>query len=156
MKKKTSIVKSKKSGEIVKKTSPEAVSNLMGSYDYVPGHYHTLAGMPYYVPGHLHYTPGAGWAFHDHKDEYMLVAEMPGISKEGIDIKVTPERAEICVTGKEKSKEMHYSQLCRAVNFDEDVILEKAKASLKDGVLELRIPKKAPKPKGKEHKVKVG
>jgi HSP20 family molecular chaperone IbpA len=41
------------------------------------------------------------------------------------------------------------------MTFSEEVEPSKAKATMKDGVLEVNIPKKKPRPEPKRHRVKV-
>jgi HSP20 family protein len=90
----------------------------------------------------------------DRGDDFMLKAEMPGFKKEDIEIEVQDDSVEI--TGnvgwkyhkkakdyicKERACETFY----RSVQLPEDVKPDEVKANLTDGVLEVVLPKKAPK-----------
>jgi HSP20 family molecular chaperone IbpA len=48
-----------------------------------------------------------------------------------------------------------YSSFYKRIVFPEEVIPEKAESSVKDGVLEVDVPKKTPTPEPKKHKVAV-
>jgi HSP20 family protein len=95
--------------------------------------------------------------------EYRICAELPGIPKENVSITVTPTNIEISAEAKtsiEEEKEgfvrqeRGYSKLYRNLTFPEEVIPEKAEATLKDGLLEVRVAKKMPT-EVKKHKVEV-
>lgn len=95
--------------------------------------------------------------------EYRVRVEVPGIPKEKLNISVTPK--EIRIEGEasenidEKKegfvrRERTFSQVKRDLTFPEEVQAEKADASVKDGILEVRIPKKSPTD-SRTHKVLV-
>lgn len=95
--------------------------------------------------------------------EYRVLAEVPGIPKENLDVTVTPR--EIKIEGVVKTdiqeekegflrRERGYSKVMRVLAFLEDVIPDKAEATLNNGVLDVRIPKKTPTEVSK-HKVAV-
>ncbi|MGW8288916.1 MAG: Hsp20/alpha crystallin family protein [Candidatus Bathyarchaeia archaeon] len=90
----------------------------------------------------------------DRDKDYMLKAEMPGFKKEDIEIEVQEDSVEI--TGnvgwkydkkakdyicKERACESFY----RSVQLPEEIKTDEVKANLTDGVLEVVLPKKAPK-----------
>jgi len=85
------------------------------------------------------------------KDDFLFVrAELPGIKKEEIELTLTEEGLTIMVDRelKEEEKterfyrcELAHGALERTVLFPVEVDLDKAKAELKDGVLEIKIPK---------------
>jgi HSP20 family protein len=90
----------------------------------------------------------------DRGEDYLLKAEMPGFKKEDIAIEVQEDSVEI--TGrvgwkydkkakdyicKERACESFY----RSVQLPEDIKPDDVKANLTDGVLEVVLPKKAPK-----------
>jgi len=66
--------------------------------------------------------------------EVWVVADLPGAQKEGIDVKVT----ERTVTIKAQDSRKYY----REVELPAEVVPESAKASYKNGVLEIRLKKK--------------
>jgi len=101
----------------------------------------------------------------DEGREFLVRAEMPGVSKEDVDLKVTPDGIEIRAESKrdreEKEKgyyyrERSYSALQRALSFPAEVFPDLAQARLKGGLLEVRIPKKEPTPERKPVQVRVG
>lgn len=100
----------------------------------------------------------------DRKGEMVLRAELPGIKKEDVDITIHDEA--ITIKGEFKQdqtvkeedyyfSERRYGSFERTVPLPVDVNTEKAKATVKDGVLEVVLPKKE-EAKPKEIKVEVG
>jgi len=89
----------------------------------------------------------------DHDDHFLIVAEMPGVSKEQVDIKVTENLVEL---SGENALEcdidmMETAYLCneratsnfhRKVPLPRPVVPEGAEASMKLGVMTLKLPKK--------------
>jgi HSP20 family protein len=100
----------------------------------------------------------------DQGSEFVVRAELPGVSKEDIDLKVTSDGIEIRAKAdrsrEEKEKDYYFRERTyqayeRALSFPEEVKADLASAALKDGVLEVRIPKKQPTPESKPVKVPV-
>jgi HSP20 family protein len=96
--------------------------------------------------------------------ELVIEAELPGIPKENIDIKLTENSIEICGEVKSEEKEekegyyrqeRSYSTCYRQMPLPSEVIPNKADAKLEDGVLHIKLPKKKPTTKEKAHKVNV-
>jgi HSP20 family protein len=90
----------------------------------------------------------------DRGEDYMLKVEMPGFKKEDIEVEVKEDSVEI--TGsvgwkydrKAKDyicKERECKSFYRIVQLPEEVKTDDVKANLNDGVLEVELPKKAPK-----------
>lgn len=91
-------------------------------------------------------------------------AELPGMKKE--DIKVTVKDNVLSLTGErklekeEKDKTYHrierfYGKFCRSIQLPSDVEADKVKASYKDGVLHITLPKpESAKPKQIDVEVK--
>ena len=97
----------------------------------------------------------------DRDDELLVRAELPGVKKNEIELTLTDEGLGIIVNRelKEEEKaerfyrcEMAHGTLERTVMFPIDVDVDKAKAELKDGVLNVVIPKAK---KVKRHVLKV-
>ncbi|MEM0466406.1 MAG: Hsp20/alpha crystallin family protein [Candidatus Thermoplasmatota archaeon] len=99
----------------------------------------------------------------DHGDHYLIHAEMPGIAKKDLDVHLTPTKISIC--GKTKlefdeenkgflRRERRYSTLCRNLQFPEEVNPEEADATLSEGILTVKVPKKTPAPQGKKVPIK--
>jgi HSP20 family protein len=89
----------------------------------------------------------------DTGSEYKVIAEMPGIQKKNLEVNVTPNTISICgetstETEEEETgyirHERSYSTICRNMAFPEEVNPDKAEATLKDGILEVRVAKKTP------------
>jgi len=86
------------------------------------------------------------------EDELEIQAEVPGFSERELEVGVEPQR--LVISGKrqtdkqEKNGRARYSESCsdqilRVVNLPAEVEAEKVSANLKNGVLELRLPKAA-------------
>ncbi len=100
----------------------------------------------------------------DKGSEFVIRAELPGVTKEDVDLNVTPAgieiRAEANRSREEKEKNYYYQErtyqaLERALRFPAEVKADLASASLKDGILEVRVPKKEPTPEPKPVKVPI-
>ena len=86
---------------------------------------------------------------YENENELLLVADLPGVSAEGLDVKV--QNGELTIEGKrgEKSKYRRVFALDDA-GFD----LDKVAARQNNGVLELRLPK-APQKRARKIEVKA-
>jgi HSP20 family protein len=100
----------------------------------------------------------------DNGDHYTVTTELPGFTKESVDIQINRDelqiRAQKKVETEEKKKNyMHrergYSAFERTITFPEEVLPSKCEGEIKDGILELKIPKREPKPEEKMTKVKL-
>src|SRR2546425_12272748 len=100
----------------------------------------------------------------DKGSEFVVRAELPGVSKEDVDLTVTADgieiRAETNRSREKKDKNYEYRErtfqaLHRVLSFPEEVKADRASATLKDGILEVRVPKKEPTPEPKPVKVPV-
>jgi HSP20 family protein len=100
----------------------------------------------------------------DNGGSYTVRAELPGFTKDMVKVEVTTEGLSISAECKEEKEEkkpnyLHreraYSAMQRYVAFPEEVTPAKADGSMKDGVLELNVPKKEPKPEDKPKKVEL-
>jgi HSP20 family protein len=97
-------------------------------------------------------------------DAIQVVADMPGVKKEDIEINLTPERIEISAESSTETerkdedytyRERGYASYRRALNLHADVLQDKAAATFKSGVLEVTIPKKEPTEVEKKTRVNV-
>jgi HSP20 family protein len=86
----------------------------------------------------------------DRDDEIVIRAELPGVSKDDIDVSVTERAVTIKAKTKSESKEEkeHYyrcettsGEFERSVMLPQEVESDGAQAGLKDGILELRLRK---------------
>ncbi|HYT00623.1 MAG TPA: Hsp20/alpha crystallin family protein [Thermoplasmata archaeon] len=100
----------------------------------------------------------------DNGSDFVVRAELLGVAKGDVDLNVTPNgieiRAEADRSREENEKdyffqERTYGVLQRTLTFPEEVKSDLAKATLKDGVLEVRVPKKEPTPQTQPVKVRV-
>ena len=101
----------------------------------------------------------------DNGKEYVVKAEVPGISKDDLSIEISENGIEISGETKSEQKEedkdkgflrreRRYASFYRSVPLPEAVLTDKAEAELKDGILTVRLPKVAP-PEKKTKKVQV-
>lgn len=89
----------------------------------------------------------------DHEDEVIVVADLPGVEKENVAVRlIDPQHLEIMSVRRGETEEAErnffmrervYGQMSRTVMLPAEVIEEGAAASFKNGVLEVRL-KKAP------------
>lgn len=100
----------------------------------------------------------------DEGDHYSIHAELPGFTRENVDVQINNDgmtiRAKKETEKEEKKKnylhrERMYSAFERAVSFPEEVDPSKAEGRMNNGVLELKIPKKEPKPEAKPRKLEL-
>jgi HSP20 family protein len=98
----------------------------------------------------------------DNGDSYAINAELPGFTKDQVDVHINKDgvaiRAECKQENEDKRKnylhrERAYSSMQRFIAFPEEVDPAKVEGSMKEGVLELKVPKKEPKPEEKPRKV---
>jgi len=94
----------------------------------------------------------------DGEKEYTLKAEMPGFKKEDIEIEVQENSVAITGTAGWKYDEKGQLYICkeracktfyRRIELPEQVKIHEVDANLTEGVLEITLPKKAPKQKRK-------
>jgi HSP20 family protein len=100
----------------------------------------------------------------DKGSEFVVRAELPGVSKEDVDLTVTSDRIEIRARAERSREEKDedyfyrertYQALQRVLAFPEEVKADLASATLKDGIVAVRVPKKEPTPEKKPVKVPV-
>jgi HSP20 family protein len=97
-------------------------------------------------------------------DALQVVADMPGVKKEDIEINLTPEQIEISAESSTETerkdedysyRERGYASYRRMLDLPADVLPDKAEATFKNGVLEVKIPKKEPTEAEKKTRVNV-
>ena len=88
--------------------------------------------------------------FYKEKDDLVVKAELPGIEKQDIEVNVTDHTLTIKGEKKkeEKAEEANYyrsersfGSFRRTLELPSDVKAEKVKASFRNGILEVRLPK---------------
>jgi HSP20 family protein len=100
---------------------------------------------------------------YEEKDDIVVKAELPGIDKDNIKVNLTDHT--LTIRGEKKKDEevnkenyyrceRSYGSFVRTVELPREVHADKVKASFKDGVLEVRMPK-TENAKAKEIKVEV-
>jgi HSP20 family protein len=100
----------------------------------------------------------------DEGTHYSIHAELPGFTKENVDVQINSDGMSIRAkkeTEKEDKKknylhrERAYSAFERSVSFPEEVDPAKAEGKMNNGILELKIPKKEPRPEAKPRKLEL-
>jgi HSP20 family protein len=90
----------------------------------------------------------------DREKDYLLKAEMPGFKKEDIEIEVKEDSVEITGTAGWKYDKKEQAYICkeracesfyRMVELPEEIKVNDVTANLSEGILEITLPKKAPK-----------
>jgi len=96
-------------------------------------------------------------------DHLVVKAELPGINKEDIDVKITDDYITISGEKKQEEKveqkdyyryERSYGSFSRTFTLPVDVDIDKAQAKFENGVLEIKIPK-TEEAKTKERKLQI-
>ena len=99
----------------------------------------------------------------EEKDDIVVKAELPGMEKDNIEVNLTDHT--LTIKGEKKKEEeikeenyyraeRSYGSFLRTLDLPKDVRADKVKASFKNGILEVRMPK-TEEAKAKEVKVKV-
>ncbi|MEM7791563.1 MAG: Hsp20/alpha crystallin family protein [Verrucomicrobiota bacterium] len=83
---------------------------------------------------------------------YKVIAELPGIPKDKIDISLENAVLNISAELKEESEAAKTQKLTRSISVNEDVDAEKVAATYQDGLLAVTLPKKAER---KPHTIKI-
>jgi HSP20 family protein len=100
---------------------------------------------------------------YEEKDDIVVKAELPGIDKENVEVNLTDHT--LTIKGEKKKQEevkeenyyrseRSYGSFLRTLELPKDVHGDKVKASFKNGILEVRMPK-TEEAKAKEIKVNV-
>jgi len=128
---------------------------MMRPYFPIETRMQELGGLP------VRYAP---LDFIDEGDHYKIHVELPGFTKDNVDVQInrdgTSIRAKMEVEKEDKKKnylhrERAYSAFERSIAFPEEVDPTKAEGTMKEGVLELKVPKKEPKPEVKARKIEL-
>lgn len=90
----------------------------------------------------------------ENADNYTVLAELPGIAKEDINVNIDGQMVSISAERKQESEsrdgervlrtERYFGKVSRSFQLGQDIDESKASAKFTDGVLELVLPKKAP------------
>ncbi|WP_333655495.1 Hsp20/alpha crystallin family protein [Dissulfurispira sp.] len=100
---------------------------------------------------------------YDRKNEIVVKAELPGVAKEDIDLTITKDSLTLKGEARKEEEikeedyyaaEISYGSFTRTIALPAEVDSEKAKASFKNGVLEIVLPKRE-EARPKEIKIEV-
>ena len=122
---------------------------------------------PYFSPSMPSYLAEFGGKepaidFQDRGDHYLMTAELPGFEKKDLEVQISRNvlelRAERSLERETKTKEGTQTQRSRStfhrrMTLPEEVESEKVTGTMKNGVLELKLPKREPKAGGKSRRV---
>lgn len=97
------------------------------------------------------------------QDQLIIKADLPGLRKEDISVDVTEDA--VTIQGERKSEreeerdgvyrsERSYGSFCRVIPLPSGAIADQAKASFRDGVLEISMP--APPPSARARRIEIG
>jgi HSP20 family protein len=100
---------------------------------------------------------------YEEKDDVVVKAELPGLEKDEIEVNISDSHLTLKGEKKKEEKieqkdyyrcERSYGAFLRSVELPHEVKADKVKASFKNGILEVRLPK-TEEAKAKEIKIKV-
>jgi HSP20 family protein len=100
----------------------------------------------------------------DKGDEYVLTADLPGMTKDQLNVQLTEKGIKISAQSQEDReetgenyvmKERSTTAFRRQLAFPEGVKPNKAEAEMKNGILTIKLPKKEPTPKPKVVKLDI-
>ena len=103
-----------------------------------------------------HLTPPAD--IYETEDEVVVVADMPGVPKENMEVNAVGSRLTISGhvkpgwSGRKLIKECPHYDYYRAFTLSEAIDVENIKATMVDGILTLNLPKR---PSAKEYRIPI-
>jgi len=145
----------KDKGELTTQQPPKAVS----PFEEMERHVEEFFRNPFSAFPHPAWAPfkfpkpgetGPAVDIFEEKGEVVVRAEVPGIDKKDIQVSVSDNILTISGEKKQETKEekkdyhrieCSYGSFCRRFRLPQDVESDKAAASFKDGVLEIRLPR---------------
>ena len=98
----------------------------------------------------------------DHGDHYTLTADLPGFSKDEVDVRVDDQALELSAEkkGQKESRdkqstrwEQTHSVFHQVMSIPEPLATSKVTGTMKNGVLELKLPKREPTTEGRARRV---
>ena len=99
---------------------------------------------------------------HNRGDHYVLTAELPGMDKDDVEVRVDANAIELRAQKKTENEDKSADSMQRSsslsyfdkyLSLPEGVLPEKVVGTMKNGVLELRLPKKEPTVRGASRRV---
>jgi HSP20 family protein len=100
----------------------------------------------------------------DEGDHYLVHVELPGFTRENVEVQINSDSMSVRAkkeTEKEEKKknylhrERGYSAFERSLSFPEEVDPAKAEGTMKEGILELKVSKKEPRPEAKARRIEL-
>ena len=101
----------------------------------------------------------------EHDDSYELIVDLPGFSKDNINISVENGYLEICAKtssnkedgekGKYIRRERYEGEFKRSFYIGEDITEDEIKASFKNGILDINVPKVKEAPKSDKKYIEI-
>jgi HSP20 family protein len=156
----------KEKAELVLKKEPEAISPFGEMERYFDEIFHqpfSIFGRPMWprvqFPNQEMMSPTVD--IFEEGTEMVVKAELPGIKKDDINIDISENSMTISGKKKQEKKidrkdyhriECSYGSFCRSFRLPDTVNSDNAKASFKDGILEIRMPNSD---KGKKKKITI-
>lgn len=149
----------------VARKNQDSLKDMVGLRDTISGLFDDLfSGRPMLAAHHQQTDLGYGWSpavdVRETNDEFIICAALPGVEKEDVQVEVSDST--LALTGKVKQtqapeeswlrRELPYGQFFRAFNLPSEVRGNQVKASFKNGVLEIHVPKAE---EAKPHKVPI-
>jgi HSP20 family protein len=98
----------------------------------------------------------------DRGDHYTMTAELPSFEKDDVEVQVTPNALELKAEKRAKTENKNdqgmqslssYSYFHKYLTLPAPVLSEKVDGTMKNGILELKLPKSEPKPMDKSKRV---
>jgi HSP20 family protein len=94
----------------------------------------------------------------DRGDHFVLTAELPGFEKKDLEVRVSGDAVELKAekrsdSASDNQRQSSYSYFQKYLTLPEHVLSEKVDGTMKNGVLELKLPKKEPRPMDRSRKV---
>jgi len=98
----------------------------------------------------------------DRGDHYLMTAELPGFEKKDVEVRIDSNALELKAEKNSQSEanekegirtQSTHSYFHRYMTLPEEVLSEKVNGTMKNGVLELKLPKRAPKLRAKPRRV---
>lgn len=86
----------------------------------------------------------------EHEDEITIVAELPGVEKDKIKIEITDDKRKLIIRASDTNRKYY-----KEVELPAEVDPKSAKATYKNGVLEVKLKKIRPEKKEKRFEIKV-
>lgn len=123
--------------------------NFDKMFDVVLEDFYTDSGFPKYFPMD---NSGIRVDIAENDNEYILEAELPGVSKEDIKLELKDDMLTISVERKEEveekkenyiRRERRFGSMCRSFYVD-DIEQDNVKAKFEDGILTVKLPKAEP------------